>query len=521
MDQSLSTEWYSKPIASGRLLNYYSLHPMQQKVNVIMNFTKRVKKLTSSPDNQRVKQIAHFHLRRNDYPTTLINRIVNRVILTNDTNNIGNNSEPRNTQEQPTQYVSLPYVPNLSNSIIRCLQEDYPSIKIANSNIHTPKMLYTNVKDPVEPLLQHNVIYNIPCRNCEGCYIVIPSKVATVPITMSLRKDHSRWSFYLHHYCSIFLGLYPYQFDPARNHFRRSMPVLICIVTAKFLFITAKAYSATSFVRHVSSISGSLLPLILYFFIDKLVLAHEVLLIITQLTDTKRYLTVLNDNLVLEDRLRQLFPEVKTSSSWLYTKVIPLKVAFIGTCCAVVGSQLDEPHAAVNFCLFMSAFVYNDQFLIWMENVERAVGMLCQHLEAVQIRLRHVITSYDELDYCEDFHRIAVAHHKIYQHFRSVVDLYSAQMLITFLLIVNALLLLMFMEFGFIYFYVYDASAPLRNDFRGAALIAIMWLIIFQMIIRCSGVIEMVVTFITKYLVLLIQFHLQSRCSTAMGPFWK
>lgn len=84
---------------------------------------------------------------------------------------MGNQNEPLDAPEQTTKYVSLPYVPHLSNSITRCLQEDYPSTKIANNNVRTAKMLYTNVKDPVEPMLQHNVIYNIPCQNCEGCYI--------------------------------------------------------------------------------------------------------------------------------------------------------------------------------------------------------------------------------------------------------------------------------------------------------------------------------------------------------------
>lgn len=48
------------------------------------------------------------------------------------------------------------------------------------------------------------------------------------------------------------------------------------------------------------------------------------------------------------------------------------------------------------------------------------------------------------------------------------------------------------MEFGFVYFYLHDDRAPLRNDFRGAALMAIIWYIILLLVKRCSGVIEKV-----------------------------
>nr|XP_019540419.2 uncharacterized protein LOC109411344 [Aedes albopictus] len=301
-----------------------------------------------------------------------------------------------------------------------------------------------------------------------------------------------RWCFYLHHYTSVSLGLYPYRFDSTRSRFSKNTPMLVATVLSKVLFITTKAFCATSFVRHVSSIPGSFLPLILYFTIDKLVLLHEIFLIITQLFDSKRYLWLLNENFALEEHLKAQFPDVPSQPLWVYTKVVPLKVLFIVTCCAFVSSQLDDPHAVANLGLFMSAAVYNDQFLIWMENIERSVDILREHSVLVGEKLRHVVSCYDELEYCEDFRRIAVAHGRIYRIFRRAVQFYSVQMMITLLFVGLALLLLMFLEFGIIYFYVYENAPVLDMNYKAIILMTLVWLNLSIMIKRCTAVTEKV-----------------------------
>ncbi|KXJ76535.1 hypothetical protein RP20_CCG009440 [Aedes albopictus] len=76
-DQTLSTCWCSKPIASGRLLNFHSFHPTLMKINVAMNYINRVIALTTNINWNHLKQTIFQHLRRNNYPSALINRILN------------------------------------------------------------------------------------------------------------------------------------------------------------------------------------------------------------------------------------------------------------------------------------------------------------------------------------------------------------------------------------------------------------------------------------------------------------
>lgn len=44
-------------------------------------------------------------------------------------------------------------------------------MKIAHRKVNTVGHLHTKVKDRLDPMLQHNVIYQIPCNDCEYSYI--------------------------------------------------------------------------------------------------------------------------------------------------------------------------------------------------------------------------------------------------------------------------------------------------------------------------------------------------------------
>ncbi|XP_062716665.1 uncharacterized protein LOC134292023 [Aedes albopictus] len=230
-DQTLSTKWYAKPISSGRLVNYFSYHPLPQKMNVITNFIKRVITLSPQADAQMLKNIVHTNLRNNNYPTSLINRIFYRAlsqatteptlsptpnIISTDANSMPlhtpahttttiteaasttasvaiattnaaipiaavldpdqNTCTPttpstKNPTTETFKYVSLPYIPQLSQRISRCLQQDYPTVRIANRKVNTVGLLHTRVKDRIDPMQQHNVIYRIPCNDCDKVYI--------------------------------------------------------------------------------------------------------------------------------------------------------------------------------------------------------------------------------------------------------------------------------------------------------------------------------------------------------------
>lgn len=226
-NQTLKTSWYSKPISSGRILNYLSFHPMNMKLNVAANFIKRVTMLSTNTTLAQQKQKIFQTLRLNNYPSSLINRIINRI--NNDNQHTPTAApSPRSTQTRPTPsppayvsipppspthlppplppppplrppqsplpptqsspnqippdspepqqkndfiYRSLPNIPILSHAISTILKTDYPSVRLATKTIRSTKNILGKVKDPVPNLEQHNIIYSIPCSDCNNVYI--------------------------------------------------------------------------------------------------------------------------------------------------------------------------------------------------------------------------------------------------------------------------------------------------------------------------------------------------------------
>ncbi|XP_062538225.1 uncharacterized protein LOC134206513 [Armigeres subalbatus] len=183
-NQRVTTEWYSKPIASGRFLDFYSIHPMSMKLNVAKNFICRVNKLSTSLSDTEKHKIIDDHLKLNHYPSNLRHRLENRM------NERRHQTQSNVTEEKRLKYTyrSLAYIPGLSSRIDKLLKKDYTNIKLANYNIKTVRQIFSNIKDPTPPGQQTNAIYNIPCIPCPACYIdMTTNKLST---RMSGHKTH-------------------------------------------------------------------------------------------------------------------------------------------------------------------------------------------------------------------------------------------------------------------------------------------------------------------------------------------
>lgn len=167
-DQKVTTQWYQKPIASGRFLNYHSFHPLSQKISMAKNFARRVSLLSTDLDDASKARIIDEHLKMNGYPQSLRHRITNRM---NEKSTIP--VEQQSAENLEYTYRSIPNIPHLSNMVDRAFKLEYKNIRMAKYNMKTTNMLFSNVKDPIPLENQSNVVYHIPCTNCEACYIGI------------------------------------------------------------------------------------------------------------------------------------------------------------------------------------------------------------------------------------------------------------------------------------------------------------------------------------------------------------
>jgi hypothetical protein len=150
----IQTEFYVKPLASGRILNYNSNHPMHMKLNVAENLVRRMFELTSS----EIKPIskARDMLSKNGYPMTIINKIIHRKKL----------SRRRDEGEQESKFKSMLYVEGLSEKIKKLVKQDAKHITLAFKARNPVKTFFTNMKDPIEPAQRSKLIYGIKCNNC-------------------------------------------------------------------------------------------------------------------------------------------------------------------------------------------------------------------------------------------------------------------------------------------------------------------------------------------------------------------
>lgn len=163
-DNQIVTDIYKKPTSSNRILNYHSQHPKYQKINIIREMVKKV--LLNSHQRFHKTNIQNLRsvLKKNDYPTKLIN------IIINDTkNNITRNHN--STNDNIVNYSKLPNIKGLSRPLKNALKTNQTSKKIALYNTKTIKGLFTKLKDKTPIMEQFNVVYKIPCNNCKLSYI--------------------------------------------------------------------------------------------------------------------------------------------------------------------------------------------------------------------------------------------------------------------------------------------------------------------------------------------------------------
>ena len=166
-DGSIDTNWYNKPSNSGRLLNYFSNHPLHQKINIIMNLLKKNLNLSSSKFHSDNLSKIKLILYNNSYPKFLVKKLINNFleknVSINTVNNISNNIVN-------LKFFKFPYIPGLSHSINNIIKKEN-QFKLVFYNIKTVNKLFTKIKDKVPYNYNSNLIYKINCKDCDLGYI--------------------------------------------------------------------------------------------------------------------------------------------------------------------------------------------------------------------------------------------------------------------------------------------------------------------------------------------------------------
>lgn len=167
-EQVLETNWHRKCIRSDRMLNFYTHHPMTQKLNTARNFVNRVLTLSSEKFHEdNVKQVRTI-LSLNNYPAHIINQIVRseleKVTATADDNRQILQTSNAEKREKRTVYKRMPYVKCVSDRITKVIRSYLPEITTAFRSLKRVGGVFTKLKDKIPNTKRTNVIYKIPCK---------------------------------------------------------------------------------------------------------------------------------------------------------------------------------------------------------------------------------------------------------------------------------------------------------------------------------------------------------------------
>lgn len=167
----IETNWYHKPTFSERYINFCSLHPLKDKINIINNLKYRAINLSSSIYHKLNLEYIEKMLIDNNYPISLIKKILYKQ---KNRNNIQQTSNSENGLEKI--FYKLPYITGLTEQLKTTIEKhitsDHKKIVVAQKCCNTIKTKYfSKLKAKSEDNLKSSIVYRIPCNVCDKSYI--------------------------------------------------------------------------------------------------------------------------------------------------------------------------------------------------------------------------------------------------------------------------------------------------------------------------------------------------------------
>lgn len=163
---NLCVDWYQKPTASGRIINYHSKHPKRMVLNTARNLIERVLKISDTKYHRKNKDKIRTLLMDNNFPIGLVNRLIRQYE--------DKSQDNQSRTVEPKKFKSLTYVPGFSERLEKSKIFDTNNYKMAHKTTHTLGRLFSKTKDRIDKFDISNIVYKIPCRgnDRESCNMV-------------------------------------------------------------------------------------------------------------------------------------------------------------------------------------------------------------------------------------------------------------------------------------------------------------------------------------------------------------
>lgn len=162
-ENTIILDWYRKPMCSNRFINFQSIHPMRQKINLVLAMKNRIEKICHPTLKNKNFQLLKNIMMENGYPEPLLCKLI--------FNSRRADGAPRLTTEPRllNNICTLPNIPFLTSNLIKILKDE--NVTIVSRNEFTLRKLSSKTKDLIGEDRQRNVVYSIPCSFCDLVYI--------------------------------------------------------------------------------------------------------------------------------------------------------------------------------------------------------------------------------------------------------------------------------------------------------------------------------------------------------------
>ena len=162
-DRMIETSLYRKQTHTDRYLDFSSHHPLAHKKSVVTSLLSRAKALSSTAAECTKEKLNVMRgLKGNGFPARFIRRSAPPLSPTPT-----HEMDAEQTEKQTT--LTLPYIQGLSEPIKRILEQLKVTVRFRPDT--TLRKLLVRLKDPIPPTSLNDVVYRIPCRDCDNAYV--------------------------------------------------------------------------------------------------------------------------------------------------------------------------------------------------------------------------------------------------------------------------------------------------------------------------------------------------------------
>ena len=163
--RKLILDWYQKPTASGRLINFYSKHPRRIKINTATNFIKRIFNISDEQfHSENERKIRHI-LSQNDFPKSTIDDLI-----------IHAKTDQIKEARQEKIYKAVTYIPGFSERLGKSNIYNKDHYQLAFKSRNNVDSLFSKTKSKIKNEDKCNVVYRITCNGddadvCQKSYV--------------------------------------------------------------------------------------------------------------------------------------------------------------------------------------------------------------------------------------------------------------------------------------------------------------------------------------------------------------